>query len=488
MFQAPSPPRPENAFAIGGPVAFLIPMRPLLLALLTAFSLGLSAAGKPNVVIILADDLGYGDLGCYGHPTIKTPHLDQMAAEGLRFTQFYSAAEVCTPSRAALMTGRYPVRSGMAHNQFRVLRAISTGGLPASEITLAQALKDAGYATGIIGKWHLGVWANNQPQHHPLAHGFDFHFGLMHSNDMNPTAGNPPKANALVAQDPAWWNAALYRGRELLEPRTDQTQLTKRYAEEAVKFIGANKDKPFFLYLPHTFPHTPLFASERFKGKSPRGIYGDVLAELDWNVGEVLKALKDNGVADNTLVFFTSDNGPWTLMGAETGGSAGLLKDGKGSTWEGGMRVPGIAWWPGKIKPGVTDNVATMMDLFPTAAKLAGAKIPNDRPMDGTDLSPLLLEERAVDRGLFCYYRGEKLYAARLGDWKIHFITQAGYNDNKPQVHEKPLLFNLVVDPSEAHEISAEHPDVVSRLVAAVEKHRATVTPVRSQLIDVVAK
>jgi arylsulfatase A-like enzyme len=310
----------------------------------------------------------------------------------------------------------------------------------------------------------------------------------MHSNDMNPTPGNPPKANSLVAQDPAWWNAALYRGRELLEPRTDQTQLTKRYAEEAAKFIGANKDKPFFLYLPHTFPHTPLFASERFKGKSSRGIYGDVLAELDWNVGEVLKALKANGVADNTLVFFTSDNGPWTLMGTETGGSAGLLKDGKGSTWEGGMRVPGIAWWPGKIKPGVTDNVGTMLDLYPTVAKLAGAKAPTDRPMDGTDLSALLLEERAVDRGLFCYYRGEKLFAARLGDWKIHFITQGSYGDPKPAEHAKPLLFNLAVDPSEAHEISAAHPDVVARLAAAVEQHRATVTPVRSQLIDVVAK
>jgi arylsulfatase A-like enzyme len=310
----------------------------------------------------------------------------------------------------------------------------------------------------------------------------------MHSNDMNPTPGNPPKANSLVAQDPAWWNAALYRGRELLEPRTDQTQLTKRYAEEAAKFIGANKDKPFFLYLPHTFPHTPLFASERFKGKSSRGIYGDVLAELDWNVGEVLKALKANGVADNTLVFFTSDNGPWTLMGTETGGSAGLLKDGKGSTWEGGMRVPGIAWWPGKIKPGVTDNVATMLDLYPTVAKLADAKAPTDRPMDGADLSPLLLEERSVDRGLFCYYRGEKLYAARLGDWKIHFITQGSYGDPKPIEHPKPQLFNLAVDPSEAHEISAEHPDVVARLAAAVEQHRATVTPVRSQLIDVVAK
>ncbi len=367
---------------------------------------------------------------------------------------------------------------------------ISTGGLPASEVTLAQTLKDAGYATGIIGKWHLGVWANNQPQHHPLAHGFDFHFGLMHSNDMNPSdKPKPPRANALVVQDPEWWNAALYRGRELLEPRTDQTQLSKRYAEEATKFIGANKDKPFFLYMPHTFPHTPLFASERFKGKSSRGIYGDVLAELDWNVGEVLKALKANGVADNTLVFFTSDNGPWTLMGTETGGSAGLLKDGKGSTWEGGMRVPGIAWWPGKIKPGVTDNVGTMLDLFPTAAKLAGAKIPN-RTVRWT--APTF--RRSCSRNAPSTAGSSATTAARSS---TPLASATGRSTSSPKAPTLTLSRPSTRSRSSSTSPSTPpkptrspptHPDVVARLAAAVEQHRATVVPVRSQLIDVVAK
>eukprot|EP01031_Cornospumella_fuschlensis_P007100 gene7100-8816_t len=252
-------------------------MKPALLALALLFTVfGHSVAAPPNIVIIYADDLGYGDLGCYGHPTIRTPNLDRMAAEGMRFTQFYSAAEVCTPSRAALLTGRYPIRSGMCHDQIRVLRNKSTGGLPQEEVTLAELLKGQGYKTACIGKWHLGVWSTD-PKHNPTNHGFDVHFGLPHSNDMDPNPGNPPRANVPAEQKAAWWNAPLYRGLELVERPADQTTLTRRYTEEAVKFIEGSTDKPFFLYFPHTFPHTPLFASSDFKAKSPRGLYGDVV-------------------------------------------------------------------------------------------------------------------------------------------------------------------------------------------------------------------
>jgi arylsulfatase A len=428
----------------------------------------------PNIVIILADDLGYGDLGCYGSPNIRTPNLDRMAAEGLRFTDFYSAAEVCTPSRTALLTGRYPIRSGMCNDQNRVIRNNSTGGLPKDEITMAEALKSRGYATACIGKWHLGNWAVN-PAHHPSRHGFDFYFGLPHSNDMNPT-NVPPRATARIDQDPKWWNAPLYRNEELVERPADQTQLTRRYTEEAVKFIRENKSKPFFLYIPHSFPHVPLFASERFRGKSPRGLYGDVVEELDWSVGEVLKTLREQGLATNTLVVFTSDNGPWLTMN-DAGGSAGPLRDGKGSTWEGGMRVPGIAWWPGRIQPKVERELASMMDLFTTSLKLAGAEVPKDREIDGMDIAPLLFGGGKVERKEpFYFYRGAQLYAARLGPWKANFITRTGYGPEKPQT-------NLQVA-GERFNVASNHTDVIATIEQAVEKHRATIKPVKNQLAD----
>lgn len=417
----------------------------------------LAADRPPNFVIIFADDLGYGDLGCYGHPTIRTPNLDRMAAEGMRFTQFYSAGEVCTPSRAALMTGRLPIRSGLCSDDPRVLFPSSAGGIPDSEVTLAEALRARGYATMCVGKWHLG----HLPQYLPTKHGFDGYFGIPYSNDMKPTP--------------------LMRNEQSIEEPAVQETLTPRYTEEAVRFIKENRDKPFFLYFPHTFPHVPLYASARYKGTSPRGLYGDVVEELDWSVGQVLQTLRDLGLAENTLVFFSSDNGPW-LAQRQNGGSAGLLRDGKGSTWEGGMREPGIAWWPGRIKPGrVTAALAGTMDLFPTFIKLAGGEVPKDRAIDGVDMGPILFETGPSNRKIHFYYRGQRLMAVRKGPWKAHLITQDGYGRNI-ETHDPPLLFQVEQDPSERFDVAKEHPDVVADLLAEIERHKATIQPVECQL------
>ncbi len=444
----------------------------LVACLLSSFViLHSSFAKQPNIVIIYADDLGYGDLGCYGSPVIRTPNLDRMAAEGLRFTDFYSGAEVCTPSRAALLTGRYPIRSGMSSPK-RVLFHTSKGGLPPTEITIAEALKGKGYATMHIGKWHLGIHQGSRP----VDQGFDHSFGLPYSNDMEGRADLPKGSSGSPTPPADGWNVALLRDGEVVEKPAVQTTLTKRYTEEAVSFINTQTDKPFFLYMPHTFPHVPMFASDAFKGKSRAGIYGDAVEELDWSVGQVLDALRKHNIADNTFVFFSSDNGPWLIMG-DQGGSAGLLRDGKGSTWEGGMRVPGIAWMPGRIKSGVTTQQASVLDLFPTIAAMSDAALSKDVPMDGRDLSTVLFENGSLPKKPFFYYRATDVFACRIGEWKAHFKTQPGYGPGKMESHEPPQLFHLGRDPSEKRDIAASHPDIITQMQQALKSQLAAIQP-----------
>lgn len=425
-----------------------------------------SSSPPPNVIVILADDLGYGDLGSYGHPTIRTPQLDRMAREGMRFTQFYVAANVCSPSRASLLTGRLPIRNGVTGN-LAVFFPHSATGLPLSEITLADALKTKGYRTGIVGKWHLG----SQPDYLPNKRGFDYYFGIPYSNDMI------PQNNYQIPYPPL----PLYENEKVLETDPDQTTLTNRYTDAAIRFIKGSKGKPFFLYYPNNAPHTPLYASPAQKGKSKRGIYGDVVEEFDNSIGRILKTLKEQGIDKNTIVIFLSDNGPWLTQG-EDGGSAGLLSEGKGSTYEGGMRVPAIARWPGHIPAGVENTaLISSLDLFPTILHWAGAELPKDRQLDGTDLGTVF-KGSGKGRDVFFYYEGQTLHAIRKGPWKAAFVTHAGYAKAAPEKHETPLLYNLEVDPSEKYDQSAKQPELIAAFKALYQQQVAALTAAPGEL------
>lgn len=443
----------------------------LMLAVLLSSATAFTQSNKqPNFIIILADDLGYGDLGSYGHPTIRTPNLDKLAQEGVRFTQFYVAANVCSPSRAALVTGRLPIRTGITGG-LRVFFPHSTGGLPTTETTIASALKLKGYNTGIVGKWHLG----HQPQYLPESRGFDYYFGIPYSNDM--VSANKNK----IPYPPL----PLFKGGKVIEEEPDQTQLTRRYTEEAVSFIKKNKDKPFFLYYPNHAPHVPLYASANFKGKSERGIYGDVVTEFDWSVGELIKTLRELKIDDNTFVIFLSDNGPW-LTEKQEGGSAGLLKDGKASTYEGGMRVPAIAWWPGKIKPGrVSSALATSLDLYPTLLHWAGVSVPDQKELDGVNIADVFTGKNEKVRDVVFYYDSDQLYAIRKGAWKAHFSTHSGYAAQVPEVHETPLLYNLEIDPSEKYNVNTEYPELIATFKSLYQQQVSKVKAAPSELTKV---
>lgn len=439
---------------------------------------GVAQAAQPNIVVVFCDDLGYGDLGCFGHPSIATPNLDRMAAAGQKWTEFYVAACVCTPSRAALQTGRYPIRNGMCSNTRRVLFPDSAGGLPASEVTIGKMLQQHGYATHAIGKWHLG----HLPQYLPTSHGYDTYFGIPYSNDMD-AVNESPKGRAKF-DDPKieYFNVPLMRGEKIVERPANQHTITRRFTEEAVKLIQQAADKPFFIYLAHNLPHVPLFVSPDFTDVSRRGLYGDVIEEIDWSVGRILETLQQEGLSDNTLVVFTSDNGPWKVF-KQQGGSAGLLRDGKGSTWEGGMREPTIFWWPGRIKPGVVMEPGSTLDLLPTIAAIAGVEPPSDRILDGFDLSPVLFESNPGPRRNMFYYHGEECFAVRSGLFKAHFKTKTSYAGQKDAVtHDPPLLFHLGHDPGEQYDIGADHPDVIEAIRKLKATHEASVTPVENQL------
>ena len=456
----------------------MAPMKVTALLLASVFSV--SAAERPNFVVIFADDLGYGDLGVYGSTKNRTPYLDTMAAEGMRFTDFYATAPFCSPSRASLLTGRYPVRAGVPY----VLFPTENTGLPPEEITIAEVLAEQGYATAAIGKWHLG-WPKAFRAHR---HGFAYFFGLPYSNDMFKWQHDEVRR----AQH-AFWPLPLMENDRTLEAPVNQHTLTRRYTERAIRFIRENRDRPFFLYFPHTFPHNPQYASEDFEGRSPHGLFSDTVEEIDWSVGQLMNTLRQLEIDDKTLVIFASDNGPTRSGGRwgerSAGGSAGPLHGRKGTTYEGGMREPGIFRWPGKIAAGaVTRQPASILDLLPTLADFAGTEAPADRVIDGRSLSDLLLGavETLEDRPFF-YYFGVQLQAVRQGRWKLFpqqtdlppysaslwYLQNVELFERHHAVRSEPELFDLSADVGESQNLASERPDIVERLTAVAREFDA---------------
>jgi arylsulfatase A-like enzyme len=455
---------------------------PILLLLNMAAIYGTSLAQpkiveKPNVVVILADDLGYGDLGCYGAEGFSTPNLDKMAAGGIRFTDFYVASSVCSPSRAALMTGCYAQNVGLPE----VLHPWSATGIHPEETTLAETFKSQGYHTAAYGKWHLG----HHPEFRPGKHGFDEFYGIPYSNDMWPN--HPTKPNFFP-------DLPLIENDKVVELNPDQTQFTIQFTNRAIDFIEQYSADPFFIYLAHPMPHVPLFVSEKFAGKSNQGLYGDVIMELDWSVGRILQTLKQQGIGDKTMVIFTSDNGPWLSYG-DHAGSAGRLRDGKTTTFEGGQRVPCIMRWPGSIPEGlVCREMATSMDLLPTLARLIGAPLPQ-RHIDGLDIWPLIsvVPNATTPHEAFYYYDVWKLDAVRSGQWKLQLphkyfsVVEPGSGGLPGQSAWKYTglsLYDLEHDPGEQHDVALEHPEIVNNLVQLAAKARKNVGDAEKKVVE----
>ena len=411
------------------------------LAYLVLFAVTATAVERPpNIILVLADDLGYGDLGSFGSTHIQTPHLDGMARQGVRLTDFYASGSNCTPSRAGLMTGRYAIRSGLAH---QVIFVADEHGLPAEEITIAEMLKPLGYSTAIIGKWHLG----HTSQHWPTTQGFDYYFGLPYSNNATPLA--------------------LYRDSGKIEEPVQQATLTERYTAEAIRFIDRNRDQPFFVYLSHTAPHVPLHVPDRFAGKSRAGLYGDVVESLDWSMGELLNAIRRLDLDEQTLVIFTSDNGPYPQ------GSTGGLRGSKGTPWEGGYRVPLIARWPGHIPAGaVSTGIAMNIDLLPTLGAIAGATLPAGLKLDGKNIEVMLKGGNDTPHQVLYYFSDGRIAGVRTRDWKM--LVQARYRgiDRRLPEHDVLLLFDMRTDPQERYSMAAHRPDKWRELQALLERGR----------------
>lgn len=466
----------------------ILPLLRRLTALLVLSAPSLSAQGTesaptppPNVVVIFIDDMGYADIGPFGAKAYPTPNLDKMAREGMRFTDFVVSSAVCSASRAALLTGCYHRRVGISG----ALGPKAEIGLDPAETTLAEVCKQKGYATACFGKWHLG----HHPKFLPLQQGFDEYFGLPYSNDMWPLhpayVDLPPAA---AKRKEGYPNLPLIEGNRVVDDEVDgadQANLTTWYTEHAVAFIAKNAARPFFLYVPHSMVHVPLFVSDKFKGKSGRGLFGDVVMEVDWSVGQILDAIDEHGLRERTLVIFTADNGPWLCYG-DHAGSAGPLREGKGTMFEGGCREPTLMRWPGRIPAGKTcDELASTIDILPTVAALIGADLPQ-RPIDGLDIRPLMFGEpdaRSPHAVFYCYYGGGQLQAVRDRQWKLHLPHtyqslggKPGGKGGRPAPYQQAsiglALYDLRADVGETNDVADAHPEVVARLLKLAEQAR----------------